>query len=163
MRSLYGALSKFERGLGKGIGLLAAIGMALIAVIIFMQVICRYVFSNALSWSEELCVYIEVWIIFLTAGYALGKGQHICADFVVQYLPEKLKFVLQKINSLIFVAFSAFCIRYSYVFICSEFGQKMASIKLPKWYVYLALLVGSVIMLFYSILLVLKGKEDEPC
>lgn len=164
MRALYRFLCKVEKILGKGIVATAVVGMAMIAIIIFAQVIFRYVFKNALSWSEELCVYIEVWIIFLTAGYALGKGQHICADFVVQYLPKNVKFFLSKVNSVMFIIFSVFSVRYSWIFLINEKAQKMSSMQVSKSYVYVSLLVGAAIMLFYSILLLLKGKEDfEEC
>ena len=73
MKKVYEFLNKLAIPLEKVIFSFAGAGMALIAVIIFVQVIFRLM-GRSLSWSEEISRYIEVWIVFLTAGYALGKG-----------------------------------------------------------------------------------------
>ena len=67
MKKVYEFLNKLATPLEKVIFAFAGAGMALIAVIIFIQVVFR-VLGRSLSWSEEISRYIEVWIVFLTAG-----------------------------------------------------------------------------------------------
>ena len=71
--------------LSKSILAVCALGMAVITLIICLQVLCRYLLGDSLDWAEELTLYIEVYVIFLASGYALGAGQHICMDLVVNY------------------------------------------------------------------------------
>ena len=92
MKKVYEFLNKLAIPLEKVIFSFAGAGMALIAVIIFVQVIFRLM-GRSLSWSEEISRYIEVWIVFLTAGYALGKGQHICMDLLI---PQKGQLLFRK-------------------------------------------------------------------
>ena len=38
--------------------------MFAMSIIIFIQVIMRYVFQNSLTWSEELARYMFVWLVY---------------------------------------------------------------------------------------------------
>ena len=73
MEKIYMCLKKVSKPLETLILVLAGAGMASITIIIFLQVIFRVIIGRSLSWSEEFSRYIEVWIVFLTSGYALGK------------------------------------------------------------------------------------------
>ena len=41
--------------------------MSVMTIIIFIQVIMRYVMHNSLSWSEELARYCFIWLIYIGA------------------------------------------------------------------------------------------------
>ena len=62
---------------------------------LFVQVIFRLM-GRSLSWSEEISRYIEVWIVFLTAGYALGKGPAHLHGSADSHSPQKVNFFLKK-------------------------------------------------------------------
>ena len=59
-------------------------------VIVFIQVIARYIMHDSLSWSEEIARYLLVWTIFLSAGYVLGQGAHIFLDVVFNNFPQNI-------------------------------------------------------------------------
>lgn len=96
MEKIYMCLKKVSKPLETLILVLAGAGIASITIIIFLQVIFRVIIGRSLSWSEEFSRYIEVWIVFLTSGYALGKGQHICMDLLIHVLPPNINFILEK-------------------------------------------------------------------
>lgn len=154
-------LEKLKNLLGKIIVVLAAVGMAAITIIIFAQVIYRYALGHSLSWAEEVSLYLEVWIVFLVSGYALGTGQHICMDIISSRVPKTMHVILQKIVSLISVIYSVACSVYGWQYMLAEQGQRMASLLIGKWAVYLGLFVGSVIMIFYSIVLLLEPSVTD--
>ena len=154
---MYSLLKKIEKPLGKIVLFIGAIGMMSVTIIIFIQVFFRYILNNSLSWTEELARYIEVWVVFVMAGYALGKGQHIYMDLLINHLPPKIKYVLEKFIAVLCLIFAVVSAKYSYVLLKSELVQKMAAFDLPKWYVYLALIVGAIIMAFYSLMLIFEG------
>ena len=156
----------------KIITVLAGGGMGAITLIIFAQVIYRYILGRSISWAEEIALYIEVWVVFLCAGYALGKGQHICMDILSSRLPRRIQFLVEKLISLICLFFALFCTKYGWIYVMAERTQTMAALQLPKWIAYAAMLVGSVVMVFYCILLLLAppkrpsadhGKEESQC
>lgn len=167
-------LNRIEHVVEKLIMGLSGTGMAAITVVIFVQVIYRYILGHSLSWAEEISLYIEVWVVFLCSGYALGKGQHICMDMLSSHMPPMIQFIFQKIISVICLAFALFCTRYAWIYVLAEQGQTMSALRLPKWIAYGAMLAGSVLMIFYCILLVLEppvhsgssseiGEGDATC
>ena len=58
------------------------------SIIIFIQVVCRYVFQNSLTWSEEMARYMFVWLVYFSVSYTARRKTHPyrCCN---QYLPEK--------------------------------------------------------------------------
>ena len=43
--------------------------LAVCVVVSFVQVIARYVFNNSISWSEEGCKYLFVWMIWMGTDF----------------------------------------------------------------------------------------------
>ena len=52
-------------------------GFAFVIVIIFLQVVLRYVFNNSLTWVEELTRYLFVWLTWIGAARAVREDKHI--------------------------------------------------------------------------------------
>lgn len=161
MKKIYACLEKISKPIEKVVLGVAGAGMALIAIIIFLQVIFRVIVKSSLSWSEEISRYLEVWIVFLTAGYALGKGQHICMDLLTHILPEKVNYILEKCNALIAIAFSIVCTYYSYQYMMSERMQTFASMNVSKVWVYVSMVIGFALCIFYSLINLTRPREVE--
>lgn len=161
MKKIYMLLEQVCRWLDKIILSLSGICLAGLTILIFIQVICRYIFSNSLSWSEEIARYLEVWIVFLCGAYALGRGQHVAMDLVINIIPPKAGFIMGKIHAASFIFFSVFMLIYSINYMIVEADQKMASLRMiPKNVVYLALPISAACMLIYSLMLLVKSREE---
>ncbi|WP_343313464.1 TRAP transporter small permease [Brucella sp. BE17] len=72
---------------------LVVIGMAVMSILIFTNVVLRYGFSSGISSSVEISRVVLVWIIFLGAVVGLAKGAHLSVDAVIARLPHKARFV----------------------------------------------------------------------
>jgi TRAP-type C4-dicarboxylate transport system permease small subunit len=59
--------------------------------LVFIQVVMRYVFSNSLSWSEELARYLFLWQIWVGASYAVKEHRHLRIELI-----QILFMILQK-------------------------------------------------------------------
>src|SRR3954467_14547564 len=70
--------------------------MALATFIIFLAVMHRYLigipllypllFPINLSWAQELCIYMFVWVAKFGAAYGVRTGIHVGVDVVVNLL-----------------------------------------------------------------------------
>lgn len=161
MKKIYDAFSKLCAGLDKVILSLSGVCLGVLTALIFIQVVCRYIFHNSLSWSEEIARYLEVWIVFLCGAYALGHGQHVAMDLVITHIPPKAAAIVAKIHSCAFVFFSIFMLIYSVQFMITEKTQSMASLRwVPKNVAYLALPISAACMLIYSLTLLIKPGEE---
>ncbi|MDG4674816.1 TRAP transporter small permease [Shinella sp. 838] len=65
--------------------------MGLMALLIFVQVIMRYVFESSLLWSEELVRWLFIWTIWVGIAYAFRVGDHIRITVLSDRLSEPWK------------------------------------------------------------------------
>ena len=87
----------------------AVIAMALMAVIMGIQVIARYVFNSSLSWPEEVSVYLLIWMGMLSLSYCIRKNASIKVEMIIDLFPEKVRkffHLLEDIISILFYGLS---------------------------------------------------------
>ena len=126
-------------------GLLVAI-VASFIVIVFAQVICRYVFNNSLTWSEELARTLFVEMIFLASPLCVLEKRHITVDILHQYMSKNAKrylFVLLNALSFLFFCFLAVS---GFRLMRSNTLQKTAALMIPMYLIYAIIPITSVMM-----------------
>ncbi len=69
------------------INLLIALALAVMVLLVFGNVVLRYVFNSGISVSEELSRWLFVWITFLGAIVAVKEHGHLGTDLVLIKLP----------------------------------------------------------------------------
>lgn len=121
-----------------------AIFMLTMCVLIFMQVISRYVFGDSITWTEEASRYMFIWLIFLSIGIGFRDNKHISIDVVVDFLPASIQKLIKQIVYLFILGFSFLFVWEGYILVLQMqmFGQTSANLQLPMWWVYLSLPVG---------------------
>ena len=67
-------------------GLIAAM-LAVMVVLVFGNVVLRYLFNSGITVSEEVSRWLFIWMTFLGAIVALRERGHLGVDMVVQRLP----------------------------------------------------------------------------
>lgn len=95
MKKLVKALNTFQMYSYDVIERIAAAVLAVTILVTTVGIISRYFFNNSLSWTEEICCIMLVWLAYLTAGLATVGKTHVVADF----LSQNLKGVAKKIQS----------------------------------------------------------------
>ncbi len=118
---------------------------------IFLQVVMRYVFNNANAWSEELARYTFVWLTLLGASVAVRKTSHMKVDYFINLMPRKLVKILYIFTNALLIAFFLVVIKYGFDLVAITFKQKSAGMGMPMAYPYLALPVGAILMLMFTI------------
>lgn len=162
MNILRDILGKLEKVVDNCVVLVCGSMLLGITVLIFIQVIFRYVLQNSISWSEELTRYMLIWTVFLAAGYVLNKGGHANIDLVLTRLSPKMRAVVEKCTLLLVMAFAGIIIRYG--FMLMRFGQRQISsaLEIPMHYVYLAIPIGGALLIFYCVVLLCRPRGDTP-
>jgi len=77
------ALLTFERKLALLEDRLVMAAVAIIALILGVGVVLRYVFNDPLTWSEEFVVTLFVWSVMLGVPSALRARMHIRIDALI--------------------------------------------------------------------------------
>lgn len=140
----------------------AAILLGVMALIIFAEVLSRYIFQTSIPWSEELGRFLFIWVTFVGAIIAGRNNEHIGIDFFQNILGVKLKKIV-KIISLLITSFFFGMLAYLGI---SVFGKLMSqtspAMELPIGIPYLGIIIGSLMLsLLYALRIVSNIKEGN--
>ena len=75
-------MSAIIRYLEKVLKFLVITAIGLMLLIVFFQVISRYVFNYTPSFAEELSRYLFVWIVFLSLPLVAQTGGHMAIETI---------------------------------------------------------------------------------
>ena len=131
--------------------LAASLICAAVVVVVFLQVLFRYALHAPLDWAEELAMVLFQWVSFVGAGLAVRRGFHFHVDLVVKRLPERAQAITALLGSV-----SVLVVAYVLIHVGIRVMQVASFITLPvmhisKAYVFLAIPVGGVLMIWYQI------------
>ena len=73
----------------------------------------RFVFHHTNSWSEELARYLFIWLVYLSASYAIYKNAHIKIDAVKNLYPKKIRKYIPILGNVIFFIYAVGITVYS--------------------------------------------------
>ena len=141
---------------------LIAFLMGAATLIIFVAVVHRYasgfaipgvqdfLLSLNMSWAQELCIYMFIWMAKIGAAYGVRTGIHVGVDVLINALSEswRKKFVVFGLlaGALFTGVVGTFGIRFVWELYHTE--QVSADLEAPMWLVYLGLPIGSYLMCF---------------
>ena len=136
--------------------------MFAMSIIIFIQVIMRYVFQNSLTWSEELARYMFVWLVYFAGSFTARREKHIRIDAAINLYPKKIRPYIEILSEIIVLAFSIF-IAITGVTVFQKItwsGQISPANGLPMQFVYAAPLVGFVLTAIRQIECIIKRIKN---
>src|SRR5512132_252954 len=103
-----------------------------------------------LSWAQELCIYMFVWMAKFGAAYGVRTGIHVGVDVAINAMSPfwRSKFVVfgMLAGALFTATVGTFGARF--VWELSHTDQTSPDLELPKWIVYLCVPLGSYLMCF---------------
>lgn len=88
-------MASFERLVIRAINVLIVACFAVMLVMVFGNVVLRYVFNSGISASEEASRILFVWMVFLGAVVAMREHGHLGVDSAVMKLPPGVRKVVQ--------------------------------------------------------------------
>jgi TRAP-type C4-dicarboxylate transport system permease small subunit len=122
-----------------------------IVLLTFIEVLFRNVFKWSLAWTEELAIFLFVWLAALASAYAFKLGTHFAIRFLVNRLGKETQksigFVVMLIISLFLILFTWKAVEYT----IRMSGQIAPSTGLSMAVPYSSAIVGGLLMLYYVI------------
>jgi C4-dicarboxylate transporter DctQ subunit len=142
--------------------------LGLIALVIgLLQVIGRYFDpARAISYAEEVIVYLIIWAIMIVSSQLVRRDGHVRPDLVLRLLPPRYLRIVEIFNCLVAVVFCAALVWYGWEIVDTSLlidETSSTDLQFPMWIYYLALPVGSTLMLLrYLIRLVRFTLYFDP-
>ncbi len=134
--------------------------MAGATLLIFVAVVHRYASGIPalypvtaaihLSWAQELCIYMFVWMAKFGAAYGVRTGIHVGVDVAVNQLPPAWRDRVVLFGLLCGALFTAIVgiMGARFVYGLVDTDQTTPDLEIPSWVVYLAIPLGSTLMCF---------------
>jgi TRAP-type C4-dicarboxylate transport system permease small subunit len=134
----------------------------LIAAVVFLQVVFRYVLQQPLFWSEELPRYLLIWMSFLAAALAQKDEAHINIALAITPLPRVLQHWIRLLANLAILGFLGILIYSGSLVTRITASHRSTALQIPMAVVYVALPVGATLMMLYLVLQIvhdLRGRR----
>ena len=134
--------------------------MAAATTVIFFAVAHRYLsgvpwiqdFTVKLnvSWAQELCIFMFVWMAKFGAAYGVRQGIHVGVDVLVRKLSDKPRQVMIVISLLAGALFTGIVgsLGANFVWHMAQTDQTSVDLEVPMWWVYLCVPLGSYLMCY---------------
>ena len=132
------------------------------AVVVFLQVLFRYVLHLPLFWTEEFARYCLVWASLLGAAVALKRGEHIAVTFFLDNFPKRAAGVLTRVAQISILLILAVMVWGGIKLVLVTSAQISPALRIPMAIPYMALPIGSVIMLFHLMSSIMQRSDKNP-
>jgi TRAP-type C4-dicarboxylate transport system permease small subunit len=131
-------------------------------VLYFIQIAARYLFNTGISWSEELVVFLMVWLTYLGATVLAKEDGHISMTILEDVFPASKKFL----NFLKYVAMIVYCALVSWFSVSALQVAKLqvsTAMQIPMNIIYLAIPLSMILMILHILIriydLFRKGED----
>ncbi len=126
----------------------AAQGFTTVASILLA--IFQWLSSQDLSWAQEACIYMFIWMAKFGAAYGVRTGIHVGVDVLVNILPAKSRLRVVLFSLLCGALFTGIVAAFGAAFVSQMWhtGQHSNDLEAPMWAIYLAIPLGSGLMCF---------------
>ena len=134
----------------------AGICVCIMTILVFFQVVMRYVFHKPTSWSDEIAIYAMLWSVYLSMSWAVRERAHIRVMNLINAFPSRMALVMTIFSDAIWFLFSVFLtyqsiqleislwelrfespvlgIAQKWPYLCLVFGFSMMSLRLIQVY-----------------------------
>ena len=115
-----------------------------------LRAIYSWLASLDLSWAQELCIFMFIWMAKFGAAYGVRTGIHVGVDVLVNMLPTNSRKRVILFALLCGAFFTGTIATFGFSFVGEMFktGQQSYDLEAPMWVVYSAIPLGSGLMCF---------------
>ena len=161
MRKIIGFLGDMERRI-------AYFLLVLLTVLLFVQILNRYLFMTSIAWMEETCRLSFVWLIYFSVAIAAKEGRHIRVNIVDLFLPPLALKAITYLADAFWIAFNLALTYFGILLVKStfEFEFRAPVTNLHMGIVFFVIPFCFALMAFrviyFNVLSILKKTPDIP-
>jgi TRAP-type transport system small permease protein len=124
-------------------------------------VFSRYALDRPLPWPEEFGVFLYIWLSLVGSAVVLRRRKHIAIEFFSELMRPMLRTSVDLIVHALILFFLVILVQYSLIVMPNQqtlqFG---ASLRWPKSYLTLALVVAGLSMAMTCVQIILEDIRD---
>ncbi len=145
---------------------LISIFLGVSTLLVFAQVVARYVFNSGITWAPELVEYMFLWTVMIGASYGVKHGVHLGVDLLVNKFEPVVRKRIILASICISLLFTMGMCYLSVFYVLETYRMELITVDLeiPQWIPYLALPIGFAMITLRFIQvgwLVSTGKQEK--
>jgi len=138
--------------------LLFGLGFSM-AILVAVQVFCRYGLNSSLFWSEELARYMLVWLSFLGATVAYYRSLHPGVDALVSRMSPARRRITQVLVHITAMSLALVMVISGCQFAWFVRMQISPAMAVPKWIILAVIPLSGLIFFFYALVFFLGSIQ----
>ncbi len=157
-------MKTFDKYLTHAMNAVIVGALALMVVMVFSNVVLRYVFNSGITVSEELSRFCFLWLIFVGSVLAMKERAHLGVDTLISRLPRagKIAFVLVSNALMLWVCYLFFVGSWRQTVV--GWGTLKPATGIPMAFHYatgLVMSVGIAVILIGNTWRILSGRASD--
>lgn len=137
---------------------------AAMGVLVFFNVLSRFIFNLDVAWSSELVTFCLVWGSFLGGAAAVQRGAHMRVGEVIEALPRRARLMLEALVLLATLALLIFVAWYGLAICQRTWAQETTVLYWPQGLLYAGMPVGAILavpFVLHDLLVLLRGRLPD--
>lgn len=150
-------LKRIDYYIGKLLEFIITFCLSVTVSLTLLQVVFRFVLRFPLTWSQEVVMISFVYSILFGAALAFKNSEHLAVD-IFENMKESIQKVLNVLAYIVVLIMIVVFIYYGFMLVADNLksGQIIGFLPIKKGYVYMALPISSLFMLYYHVKRVFK-------
>jgi len=145
-------LDKLTTKLDKYIRIITTITGIIVVTLVSVNVFMRYLGGGGLGWTNELSLYLTIWITMLLVGPLLKQDEHLSVEVVVQKFSLETRQKIRLIELGLIIVLGVVVLYYGWrQFIGPGFYRHAPATKVPMAVYYASLPTGGFLMILFGI------------
>jgi TRAP-type transport system small permease protein len=130
-------------------------------IVVFLQVVFRYVLGRPLHWSEEMARYLFVWLSVLGAALGVQKGGHFGLDFFQRMKPKPWKRLVPILVHLLMMVVALVVFFQGITLVQMTSLQESPAMSISMAWAYASLPTGAGLMTVHLLVALIKDSIQE--
>jgi TRAP-type C4-dicarboxylate transport system permease small subunit len=128
----------------------ASLLFVVFSTLMFVNVVMRYVFQNAIPWAEEITLLCFVWFVWFAIPFSTKLDNHARVSFIQDLFPDRVKAVLNLLLSVTTIALFAIIIvsGIRYLGHSAVRGKTGLLVAYPMWVFYIPAPLGLILTVY---------------
>ncbi len=121
-----------------------ALLLVAMTLLVFVEVVMRFVFNSGFLWAQELTLHLSAWFVLFGISYGLKVGAHIGVDAFVQKLPDLPHRIVSGIAVVLSLVYCGLFLYGSWVYLAKmkKIGIELEDIPIQVWIAHSILIIG---------------------
>lgn len=148
--------------------ILCSVLFGVMSLMVLLQLVFRVVFNSPLFFTEEICRFAYLWVVFLSMAMCEKRNLHFAVDVYSSSLKTKVKVLLDIIINVVSILLFGYLLYYSYQFVLFNHVIVSPALEVTMSIVTISMVVGfalcilrKVEMLKNNVVLFTRSQDEQ--